>query len=324
MTSGTKVGGQKDEILLEAGTNELEVLVFTLDGSPYGVNVAKVREVIRGVTPTTTPGMHQSLLGMINMRGSLIPIVDLGMHLELCDQDARELDDQRIIITEFNGRLAGFMVEDVEQIYRVSWKAIAPAPEMHGLSGDDSDLTVSTCTGVLEHTDRLIMMIDFESIADSISLDEKLHITSVENPDGVDRESYRVLLVDDSAFVRSALTRVFRGSGYTGIEVHADGAAAWKAIEASLGEGERGFDCIVSDIEMPMMDGLALTKRIRETAGLADVPVILFSSLIYKENMNKGEQVGATMQIAKPELQEAVRIVDRAVTGKLEAVKSAA
>ncbi len=308
---------KRDEILLEAGTNELEVLVFSLDGSPFGVNVAKVREVIRGMQPTKTPGMHESLLGMIDMRGTLVPIVDLGKHLGMTTSEGVAHDDQRVIITEFNGRRTGFVVESVEQIYRVSWNKVKPAPDVDSLGQPTGTLAVSTCTGVLDLDDRLILMIDFESIADAISLEEKLHITSVENPHQVDRGSYRVLIADDSAFIRTAISRVFTDSGYADIEVCSDGAAAWKMIEASLTPDDRRFDCIVSDIEMPMLDGLALTRRIRERPELTDLPVLLFSSLIYDDNMNKGEQVGATKQIAKPELHEVVLLVDQAVTGQL-------
>ncbi|RMH11039.1 MAG: chemotaxis protein CheV [Planctomycetota bacterium] len=308
---------EKNEILLEAGTNELEVLVFTLAGGSYGVNVAKVREVIRGLKPTTTPGMHESVLGMFNMRGQLIPLVDLGKHLGLGSIDeCQPLDQQRIIVMEFNGRQTGFVVESVEQIYRISWQSMRPAPELSSFANEADD-TPSSCTGVLELGDRLVMMIDFESIADAITLEEKLHVTSVENPENVDRGSYRVLLADDSTFIRTTMLRVFRESGYTQIESYSNGLEAWQAIEANLRSGGKPFDCIVSDIEMPQMDGLALTRRVREQPTMSNTPVILFSSLIYGDNLNKGEQVGATMQLAKPELAEVVRVVDKAVTGQL-------
>lgn len=313
-------GGTPGGILLDAGTNELEVLVFRMGEQRYGVNVAKVREVIRGETPSEPPKMHPSVLGLINKRGSLIPLVDLGKHLGIQTVDVENITDARIIVTEFNGMSVGFVVEAVERIHRLGWDRVQSVPDM----GETSEgVNYSTCTGIIRFDEYLLLMIDFESITDSIRMEDKLHITHVENELGVDRGAVSIVLAEDSAFMREAIGSVFRNSGYTHAEIFADGAAAWRALEERGRNGDAP-DIIISDIEMPGMDGLRLTKEVKSHAGLRHVPVVLFSSLITPENRKKGEQVGADMQISKPELLEIVKIVDRFVHGGLPALKPAA
>ncbi len=311
-------GGTPGDILLDAGTNELEVLVFRLGSGHYGVNVAKVREVIRGEKATEPPKMHPSVVGMINKRGTLIPLVNLAKHLGIETRPA-SIDERRIIVTEFNGLTAGFVVDAVERIHRLNWNRVRPAP---AFEDDSVEISYSTCTGIIDLDGHLVLMIDFESIADAIRMEDRLHVGHVENALGVDRASVRVALAEDSAFMREVLTNVFRASGYAKVSIYADGAAAWEGIRAAAARGEAP-DIVVSDIEMPGVDGLHLTKLIKGDARLAGVPVILFSSLITDENRKKGAQVGADMQIPKPELANIVKLVDRFIHGGVEALRAA-
>ena len=303
--------GVDSDILLDAGTNELEVLVFKMVDGWFGVNVAKVREVIKPQPATKSPAQHASVIGMFDIRGSVVPVVDLPWHLGLVTERASDRGfEGRVIITEFNGRRTGFWVDAVDRIHRVSWASIKPAPDFsNGVSTDDS---ISSTTGTLQLGDDLILMVDFESVADAIVFDEKLHIGKVADDLGVDRPSKRVLLAEDSPFMRKLLTDVFTRSGYTGLEVHADGQSAWDAMQAK----PHGIDAVVSDIEMPRLDGLTLAKKIKESAHFTGVPVMLFSSLISTDNMKKGKQVGVDVQVPKPKLEEMVRLVDRLVSGE--------
>lgn len=311
-------GGTPGDILLDAGTNELEVLVFQMGEGWYGVNVAKVREVIRGEKPSETPNSHPSIMGMINKRGVLIPLVDLAGHLGIRSRGLA-IGDARIIVTEFNGMTVGFVVDDVQRIHRVSWGKVRPAPEFDDGS---AEIQYNTCTGIIDLDERLVLMIDFESIADAIRMEDRLHVGEVENTLGVDRSSVRVVMAEDSSFMREMLGNVFKSSGYSGIQIHSDGTSAWNAISSMADQGGKP-DIVISDIEMPGTDGLRLTKMIKEDPRLKGVPVILFSSLITEENLKKGEQVGADMQIPKPELAEMVRMVDRYIHGGIEALRSA-
>jgi len=300
------------DILLDAGTNELEVLVFTLAGGWFGLNVAKVREVIKPVELVGTPHRHPSVMGMFNIRGMVLPVVDLSLHLGLTDKQPAERGEGRVIITEFNGLRTGFLVESVDQIHRVSWSNVKPTPDL-SLTGAGESEVVSSTTGTIEMGDRLILMIDFESVADSILMEKRLHIDKVANPRGVDRGAKRVVMVEDSPFIRRLIRDTLIASGYTNLEVYSDGQAA---LEGITKPGAR-IDAIISDIEMPRMDGLALTRRIKSDPKLSGVPVVLFSSLVSEDNLKKGRQVGADVQIPKPAVADMVDLVDRAVSGEL-------
>lgn len=311
-------GPNQTEILLDAGTNELEVLVFKLAEGLFGVNVAKVREVIRYNEPTESPMRHSSVMGMVNLRGQVVPMIDLKKHLDIGVADPRD-PANRVIITEFNGIRSGYVVDGVDQIHRIKWSDVREAPDVHSIDTSCTEqVPVSSCTGVLEIGGKLVLMLDFESVADAILLSDKLHIDRVDNPDQVDRGSKRVILAEDSPFMRELMQRVLVNSGYTGLEVFSNGADAWKAISTTA--EDRPIDAVVSDIEMPAMDGLHLCKRIRASRSpeIANLPVVLFSSLISEDNQKKGRQVGASMQVPKPELADVVRIVDKACTGGLD------
>ncbi|MCC6971261.1 MAG: chemotaxis protein CheV [Phycisphaerales bacterium] len=306
-----EIKGITGDILLDAGTNELEVLVFSLCGGWFGVNVAKVREVIRPVSTVATPHQHPSVVGMFNIRGHVVPVVDLAKHLGLTRPEHQKKTEGRVIITEFNSLRTGFLVDTVEQIHRMSWSRVKPAPDL-SVVGSEGGASIGTTTGMIEMGDRLIQMIDFESVADAILVEKRLHIEKVDNPDNVARDSKRVIIAEDSPFMRQLLQDIFVASGYTKVEVYADGEQAWNAIQ----KPGPTIDAIVSDIEMPRMDGLHLTKRIKGTPALAGTRIVLFSSLITPDNLKKGRQVGADAQVSKPELAEMVRLVDQVVTGR--------
>ena len=314
------------DILLEAGTNEVEILVFRLGDRTYGVNVAKVREVIRNQPTKDVPHKHDSVVGMFEIRGSVLTLIDLGAHLGInpttasVSHEVAEDDDRSIIVTEFNGVQIGFLIDGPDRIHRLSWSEVMPMPSLSlgtGRSTDEHSMT----TGVIDIDGRLVLLVDFESVSDSILAEKKLTPTNVANPKSIDRESKRVIIAEDSPYMRGLIRRTMLASGYTKIEVYEDGQAAWDAINS--GDGVP-IDAIVSDIEMPRMDGLHLVKRVREHPQHGEVPVVLFSSLISEDNEKKGRAVGATVQIPKPELQDVVRLVDRVILGEsLEDIRSA-
>jgi len=300
----------QSEILLESGTNELEVLVFGVGQGSFGVNVAKVREVIMPMRATESPHSHPSVVGMFNLRGKVIPLIDLAHYLDY-DSDVTP-ENKRIIVTEFNGHDQAFIVDRVERIHRMSWSAMKPVPESYG------DQAVCL-TGITELNERLILMLDFESIADHINMQDQLHVGSVDNPLGVDRGSIRVFLAEDSNFIRGLMADTLQASGYHRLSVFNNGFEAWKAFEADLAQEQAACDVLVTDIEMPQMDGLHLTRRVKEHPQLRNTTVLLFSSLITKESRHKGEQCGADEQLAKPQLPELVGIIDRWIHQKGEA-----
>lgn len=292
-----------NEILLESGTNELEVLIFGLGEQSYGVNVAKVREVILPVAISASPGQPADVMGMFNLRGAVLPLVDLHTYFKIDPVNKESSDDHRIIVTEFNGAQAAFKVERVEHIHRMSWKAVRSVPEE---TGSDH----MSVTGITELNGKLVLMLDFESIFDHIAMQNTLHVTHVDNELGVDRESINVFIAEDSKFIRNIMQNVLTQSGYTQVNLFSNGQDCWDAIQAGA-RGERKLpDILITDIEMPQMDGLHLTRKTRATPGLEAMPVLLFSSLITEDTRHKGEACGANAQIAKPELPKLVHIVD--------------
>lgn len=306
MDTYTNTGGQnQSDILLESGTNELEVLVFNLAGQRYGVNVAKVREVILPVKATASPEQPEAVMGMFNLRGKVLPLVDLHDYFNLGPKEETQgPDPRRIIVTEFNGQMGAFLVDAVEHIHRMSWQNMREVPSVHEGANHFS------VTGVTEINDKLILMLDFESIVDHIALNDQLHIKKVENTLGVDRESKRVFLAEDSRFIGGLMIDLLHNSGYTQAKLFRNGGLAWEALSELKKTGEPLPELLVSDIEMPQMDGLALTRNIKEDAALNEIPVILFSSLITPDTLHKGQQVGALKQINKPQLSELVQIID--------------
>ena len=304
-------------ILLNAGTNELEVLVFTLGGSTCGVNVAKVREVVRWTPPTKTPGLHPSVDGMFKLRGEVIALVDLTRHLGIPPTHTSD-EDRRVIVTEFNGRRTAFVVDSVEQIHRLSWTSIEPVPDLNSLGslGSASEQAMGACTGVLKLNNQLVLMIDFESVSDSIVFDERLHKAEIAPPpEGVDRSRLRIVVAEDSTFMRGLLGDILKRAGFGGVEIFEDGQAAWERLNQDQSEE---VDLLLADIEMPRMDGLHLTTRIRESHKYKKLPVVLFSSLVTEDNRKKGEQVGANAQIAKPDLASVVTVIDGVFAERLK------
>ena len=300
------------DILLEAGTNEFEVLVFRLGDRGFGVNVAKVREILQPLPVINVPHKHPSVIGFIHVRGTTLTLIDLNEHLRSVPRKKSDGSDGTIIITEFNAVRIGFLVDEVERIHRLSWTKLLPIPTLK--FADSEGAKIGCTTGALDIDGRLILMVDFESVADAILMQDKLKIKSVDNPLGVDRASKRVIIAEDSPFMRNQLGRIMLASGYERTELYSDGQAAWEAISSGKG---RPIDAVVSDIEMPRMDGLHLTKLIKASAKYRHIPVVLFSSLISKDNANKGLQVGATVQIPKPDLPEMVQLVDRIISGEV-------
>lgn len=298
------------KILLEAGTNELEVLVFTLGPLRCGVNVAKVREVIGRIEPTHVPCAHPAVVGVSNLRGQVIPLVDL--HLYFHPGETSASDVRHVIITEFNDLLMGFVVDGVEQIYRLSWDKVEPAP----LSQQSAAVT-----SICHINDKLVLMIDFERIAFDIQGMQVSAEKIGEAGDGVERATCRLILAEDSPTMRNFLQQTLTTAGYENVKVTGDGQEAWEAIEATVNDPmSPRFDVIVSDIEMPRMDGLHLCRRVRENPQLRDTPIVIFSSLVSDDNLKKMAQVGADRTLTKPQLVELVRIVDELMTQRQPAM----
>ena len=292
----------ENEILLESGTNELEVLVFRVGSYRLGINVAKVSEVLPWQPVTKIPEGHPSIIGCFRLRESVVSCVSLHRHLK----QEPPSDEGKLILAQFNHFQHAYVVDEIERIHRISWEGILPVPELLQRVG-------APVTSVAQLDGQLVLMIDFESIAAEIA-NEVHGSTRVANDSGIPRNKVRILIADDSATVRHALKTTFANSGYTNVTAFEHGRAVWEWLQENAKDAEHVLDVVdlvVSDVEMPSMDGFALTRQIKSDAHLKDLPVVLYSSVLTPANMSKGESVGADAQITKPELGRVVELADR-------------
>lgn len=289
-------------ILLESGTNEVEVLVFRVGAYRLGINVAKVREILPSQEITHLPKAHPSVVGCFQLRDVVVPCVSLHRHLH---QEQGESAESNLILTEFNDCQTAFIVNEVERIHRISWEQILPAPST-------VTAVASPVTAVTNLEDRLVILLDFETINAEIS-QQDTSSKAIANPNNVPREEIRVLIADDSATVRCALETTLKNSGYTNVVSFEHGLQAWNWLKQraeETGDARQVADVMVSDVEMPSMDGLSLTRSIKEHPVLNTLPVVLYSSIVTPDNFKKGAMVGADAQISKPELGKAVEVID--------------
>ena len=289
-------------ILLESGTNEVEILVFRVGAYRLGINVAKVREILPSQQITHLPKAHSSIVGCFQLRDVVVPCVSLHRHLK---QDQAENSESNLILTEFNDCQTAFIVDEVERIHRVSWEQILPAPST-------VTAVASPVTAVTNLENRLVILLDFESINAEISEDDH-SVVSIDNTHNVPRDELRILVADDSATIRMALQTTLSNSGFSEVVTFEHGQQAWNWLNEQLERTQdvrEIADAIISDVEMPAMDGLNLTRRIKEHPVLNTLPVVLYSSIATPDNFKKGEMVGADAQISKPELGKVVQVID--------------
>ncbi len=299
---------QEKNILLESGTNEVEILVFRVGGYVLGINVAKVREVLPAQNITHLPQAHPSIIGCFTLRDQVVPCVSL--HRFLSEEPLKKESELTVILTEFNRYQTAFVVDVVERIYRVSWQQVMAAPSI-------VTRNATPVTAVTDLDGRLVSMLDFEMIAEQIS-DRTHKVEAVPNKHNVPRQDLRILLADDSATVRQAVEATLHKSGYTNVTSFENGEEAWNWIcEAyeRTGDIAEVADLLVSDVEMPRVDGLHLTKKIKEHPGLCKLYVLLYSSILTPDNLKKGAAVKADAMITKPELSKIVELADDLVSG---------
>ncbi len=294
-------------VLLESGTNELEVMEFTIGSRSFGINVAKVVEILRYSEITPMPNTSPCIEGIFKPRNEIITVVNLPKYLNLSDDDI-ETDPSKdiLIITKFNSILTAFHVNTVEGINRISWSDIEkPDPAIYG--GSDG-----IATGIARYSDRLITILDFEKIltelnpGTSMAVSEKQLVGRVLN-------NIPILVVEDSNVLMRMITDNLDRAGYSNITTCYNGQEALETLETYKELGGNMSDhvrLVITDIEMPMIDGHRLIKLIRDDQSLKFLPCIIFSSLISDEMMIKGTEVGATAQISKPEIANLIEVID--------------
>ena len=300
-----------------AGTNKLEILLFTLGThsvtgrrETFGINVFKVREVMRTPHITAAPEMPPSVEGMVSLRGALVPVVDLARYAGVSTDSPRSI----MIVTEYAGHTQGFLVEAVDTILRLDWSQMKVPPDM--LTAELGGLV----TAVTELPDgRLVMMMDVEKVLSETSKydDEVVYrnIKPISNP------GLTVFFADDSVVARRQIVRTLDAMNVKYVET-INGRAAWEELERIAAyadaSGQRVSDLVslvLTDVEMPEMDGYILTKKIKTDPRFAGVPVIMHSSLSGMSNQQLGKSVGVDEYVAKFEPQKLSEVLTRRLLG---------
>ena len=290
-------------ILLESGTNELEVLEFTLGNNHYGINVAKIREILTYQPITPVPNGHPCIEGIFMPRDTMISVVNLKRCLGMAeDAENRGL----FIITNFNKLNIAFHVDAVLGIHRVSWESIIKP---------DSTINTeenSASTGVIKMDSKLIIILDFEKIVTDINPETGLKVTEIDALGEREGTDVPILIAEDSSLLRKLIIDSLKKAGYDNIIKTENGEEAWQYITKCKNAGTlaRDVHLLITDIEMPLMDGHRLTKLVKTDDATKDIPVIIFSSLVNDEMRRKGEELGADAQLSKPEIGNLVKVID--------------
>lgn len=293
------------KILLENGTNELEVLEFVLDGNSYGINVAKIREIIPYAEVTPVPNAHPSIEGIFMPRDTMITAIDL----KNCLQRGKSEPGGLFIVTNFNKLDIAFHVDQVIGIHRVSWQDIIKP----GATVSTTEDGVST--GIIKLNDKLIIILDFEKIVCDINPETGLKVSDVDELGPRQRNDVPILIAEDSVLLNKLIVDSLKKAGYVNTIHTENGQEAYDIIQDCKKNGtlKEHVQCIITDIEMPLMDGHRLTKLVKSDDETADIPIIIFSSLVNDEMRRKGEALGANAQLSKPEIGNLVSEIDRLV-----------
>ncbi len=275
-------------------TSHLDLLVFRISGREFGINVAKVREIIIYEPLTPVPLAHPSVEGIFMPRGDMITVIDLKHALRLGDSEPKG----NFILTNFNSLNMAFHVEEIKGIHSTSWADIMKP------NGATGPLEEGLTTGIVKDGDSLIIVLDFEKIVSEINPETGLKVQDIDKLGNRKRIDIPILVVEDSILLNRLIVESLSKAGYTNLTHTANGQEAWELIEQWRDEGtlDEHVRCVITDIEMPQMDGHMLTKLIKEGNGTNMLKVVIFSSMINDATRKKGDDLGVDVQMTKPEI----------------------
>ena len=296
---------KKSDILLESGTNELEVMEFTIGHNHFGINVAKIVEIMQYNKVIPMPNSNPFVEGVFKPREEVITVINLAGYMGLPPSKSEERDI--FIITSFNKTHSAFHVHSVEAIHRISWANIEkPDPSIYG--GEEG-----LATGIARFDDRLITIIDFEKILIDISPSVGIQLNEIDKLGERRKNTKPILVAEDSPLLERMILESLAKSSYVNVVSCNNGQEAWDKLISYKESGKpinEQVACVITDIEMPQMDGHRLLKLIRDDSQLKHLPVLIFSSLINEDMRKKGAALGATAQISKPEIGNLVTLID--------------
>lgn len=298
------------KVITEVGTNEWQVVVFFLGDQSFAINVDKTREILRWPGCRVIPDSPRALIGITSVRGEVLPMVDLRVFLGI--EPSVDLEQSKVIVAEFNEVKLGFVVDAVERIYRINSEDL------------DSSLTGKYLGEwilyVIKRDSRNVLLLDYEAIVQTIS--PQLSMQNKWDPsratalmEGIGNPTdYRIIVAEDSPLIRKQIKDALASGGFSNLLLCADGKEAYEAIMQDGAD----FDILITDVEMPRLDGLALTRRLKENPATKDLPIIVFSSIMAEDIKVKAASVGARYQITKPEIAQLVEYVVQIIREKQE------
>ncbi|MEY8356453.1 chemotaxis protein [Lachnospiraceae bacterium 54-53] len=292
------------EILLESGTNEIEIMEFTIYGELYGINVAKVREIMMSDKVKPIPHAHPSVEGIFKPRDLLLTVIDLPQYLTGSTTEKQSKD--LFIITNFNKLHIAFRVHSVVGISRISWKNIQK-PDDTISRGEEG-----VATGIAQCGDDLVTILDFEKIVADIAPETGIQLDEISRLGHREKVNSPIVIAEDSILLAKMIEASLRKAGYENLTFMNNGQEAWNYLSHIRDDSDldKKVSLIITDIEMPEMDGHRLTKLVKDDKRLKDIPLIIFSSMINQELMIKGKQLGADEQLSKPEIGHLVEVID--------------
>ena len=296
---------RQSDILLESGTNELGVMEFTIGGEVFGINVAKVLEIMMACPVVPMQKAQKDIEGIFKSRDMLLTVIDLASYLGLPPSQNHGRDI--FIITRFNNANFAFHVHTVVGIDRISWTEIKK-PDRIIYGGQDG-----VATGIAEYNGRLITILDFEKIVSEISPEMGIRYEDLDQLGVRHRSDKPLLIAEDSMLLSKMIVESLRRAGYENLTKVDNGQEAWdflQEVKNSQDPLENHVCCVVTDIEMPQMDGHRLTKLVKSDKEFQHIPLVIFSSLITEEMRRKGKELGADEQMSKPEIGHLVQVID--------------
>lgn len=304
------------EILLDSGTNEVEILEFFLGEQSFGLNVAKVMQILEYEQDkhTHVPDESPAMLGVYTWHQKTIPLIDL--HVALGRKgESKSSPRPLVLVTRFNDVVNAFMVSSVNRIHRINWGQIESTNPI--ISHHSSNITGSVS---IEKKD--ILLVDFEFIIAELFPETNMSYAmeeSQDQPEEVDlvRADAKIVFAEDSAFIRASVLNLLKQVGYSHVDPFENGLEAYEHIQelAAQAEAEEKpitnyLNLVITDIEMPKMDGLTLCKKIKHELNLTEVQVAVFSSLIDDQMTTKCQEVGADVFTTKPKINKLVDLID--------------
>jgi two-component system, chemotaxis family, chemotaxis protein CheV len=288
------------ESYLQTGSNELRVLEYRAAGMSFGINILKVSKIINDlVNFTRLPESHSAVSGIFRDMDHVIPVIDLAAILGIADENTRR---EKLVVTEFFGKKCGFWVERVDWIHHFLWEDVIDAESV--FAGISHKYTI----GIVKPTeDRMVQLLDYETIL--LDLSPHLQLGNVTSYEGTaDFSGKRVLVAEDSPAVRAMLVSEMIDLGFQVVD-SSDGQLAWEQYQ------KQPFDLVISDVEMPQMDGLALTLRIRQS-DRPDTPVIVYSSIGDAGMKNRAKFLKVDAHVTKLNINRLLETADRLMRGE--------